>query len=447
MFHRCAEYVNHLIQVNKEKEEAVERARNDLEAKRRKVEEDRNNQQDPSDPESTTSSLTVSSGSEGRSENKGGNKTDSDRKPSTEESREMDDSDDSERKSKKRRLGSHESTPSSSTSSGGDDSGNQRLGVHSVACDPVMTSVSDLTDSNKGSSSGELSSRKNTRRRRRSLGTNNVSRNSCDTVSSDAAVARGLDKGGRVTDHSDVVIKGRKRKVLCPSEATTRFQLDYEDVFLNSTIPQVLATTSGRIIAWNKFFLKVTGLTENNVHRSTIFSLVKSTKLSCLFEIVAAALRTGTMNTENEGVSSQIKRDRDLKMKLVKEKAGSNDSSDKNGSDSNKNKWKYSAITLPCTTFPSQVRRQGDKKCPGTDRPFYITVTLMTDEDPRNRCFHCVFTDRPPATGLRPVTPELLSMMFTTKPKQPPVDSKVEGVENGAAASGKKRCRRANRAT
>jgi len=37
----------------------------------------------------------------------------------------------------------------------------------------------------------------------------------------------------------------------------------------------------------------------------------------------------------------------------------------------------------------------------------------MTDEDPRKRLFHCVFTDCPTSNGsLGSITPELLSLLF-----------------------------------
>lgn len=43
----------------------------------------------------------------------------------------------------------------------------------------------------------------------------------------------------------------------------------------------------------------------------------------------------------------------------------------------------------------------------------------MADEDPRKRCFHCVFTDCPGTNGaLGSITPELLAMLFK-QPKKP----------------------------
>jgi PAS domain S-box-containing protein len=73
------------------------------------------------------------------------------------------------------------------------------------------------------------------------------------------------------------------------------FELDYEEVFLNSNVPQVLATTSGKVVAWNDFFLRVTGFSKRDMQHLTIFSLVQSSDLSSVFEIVAAALRTNAL--------------------------------------------------------------------------------------------------------------------------------------------------------
>ena len=181
------------------------------------------------------------------------------------------------------------------------------------------------------------------------------------------------------------------------------FELDYEEVFLKSNVPQLLATTAGRIIAWNDFFLKATGLLASDVDRLTLFSLVRQTDLSKLFEIVAAALRSGTVKTdeysEDEAHPGQ-----------------SNPNDEEHRSTANLttvSKWNYTAITLPCTTFrPRPITSDvGDEEDLG--KPLYITVTLMMDDDPRKRCFHCVFTDCPGTNGaLGSVTPELLSLLF-----------------------------------
>jgi PAS domain-containing protein len=77
------------------------------------------------------------------------------------------------------------------------------------------------------------------------------------------------------------------------------FDLDYEEVFVNSNIPQLLATTDGRILAWNNFFLRATGLNEETIKKATIFGLVRCSKLANLFEIVAKALRNKSQPVGN----------------------------------------------------------------------------------------------------------------------------------------------------
>jgi hypothetical protein len=86
---------------------------------------------------------------------------------------------------------------------------------------------------------------------------------------------------------------------------------------------------------------------------------------------------------------------------------------------------------LPCISFrpagprspPKKLAAHKGEKAGSEDqeeqqmqeqKPLYITVTLMTDDEPRKRCFHCVFTDSPGTNGaLGSVTPELLSSLFT----------------------------------
>jgi hypothetical protein len=182
----------------------------------------------------------------------------------------------------------------------------------------------------------------------------------------------------------------------------TDFELDYEEVFLNSNVPQLLAATNGRIVSFNDFFLKVSGLSRKQVQRLTIFSLVKVSLLSNLFEIVAAALRSATESEEKNSNSKKEEED---------EKQDSDEPKLAPLKD-------YTAMTLPCVDFASIF---GDDResatTPSTfapERQLYMTVTLMTDKDVRKRCFHCAFTDSPGTGGaLGSVTPELLSALFS----------------------------------
>lgn len=378
----CADYVKHLVKVNKDKEQALEKTKIDLEAKRRKLEEERNAHQDPSDPESTTSSLTVSSG------------TTSDTKMARSEK------DDSSPLDECDPEDSQESTKESSWAAESEENSRKRKLGGTVFVNQTCESVSDLTDSNKGSSSEGNSS--GSSHSRRPSGGDAASK---DTVLSDAAVARGVEQNQHGPNPSDVFVK-KKRKVVIVNDAKRKrsvensFELDYKEVFLKSNVPQLLATTSGRVVAWNEFFLKVTGLTEEEASKITIFSLVRSNKLSDLFEIVAAALRSDE-SVRNESSKATASAE-------TKEESSQSSLSSGGG------KWNYTAITLPCTSF-RRSNSESDVK------PLYITVTLMSDEDPRKRCFHCAFTDFPGSNGtMGVVTQDALSLMFTKKAKQGP---------------------------
>jgi hypothetical protein len=125
-------------------------------------------------------------------------------------------------------------------------------------------------------------------------------------------------------------------------------------------------------------------MSASDVERATIFSFVKSSKLSNLFEIVAKSLRSADpKDAEIEASSATV---------------SNLDTRTSNG-------WNYEAMTLPCVRFPAEHAKQ-----------LYVTVTLMTDVDPRKRCFHCVLTDSPCTNGdIGRITPELLEILFASK--------------------------------
>lgn len=388
----CADYVKHLVKVTNKKEEAVQKARCDLEAKRRKLEEEKA-LQDPSEPESTTSSLTVSSVSAASRAAGKSNVVSSDSDPaSTAKKRGATGVSQEGSERKKPRLSSHESSVSSTGSSGGDDSARKGPGEQALSIDPTISTVSELTDSNKESSLNSGSDTTQSRKMRSSSKTGGKTTFST-SVSSDAAVASGKEDASECdTNHTNLIIQGRKRK-LRSKEATSldsNFELDYEEVFLQSNVPQILASASGRIIAWNDFFLKTTGLSNEEVDRITIFSLVQTDKLSNLFELVAASLRHShpSDETDNQKPSEEGEASSEAPSRGLKD---------------------FAAITLPCVKF--QPRQEDDNE---KSKPLNMTVTLMDDEDQSKRCFHCVFTDCPGTKGLLgSITPELLGMMFT----------------------------------
>lgn len=384
--HSCSDYVRHLISLNKEKEAAVEQAKKDLAAKHEKMEEEQRTQQDPSDPESTTSSLTVSSGSEGVVQKKSPGE----------------DCCDGDLGKKSRHFESHESTVSSGSSS---ESAKQAILPLSLG---AASTVSDITDSNKGGSYSKGSSKME------NVNTDGV-QESAETVSADAAA------GSHHRRHKDVVVAVSTKSDSGPSGTDTStatpektsldsdFQLDYQEVFLKSNVPQLLASTNGRIVAFNDFFLRASGLSRKQVEFLTIFSLVQTSLLSNLFEIVAAALRSGDSDSteaeETKDEQSEENSQGGRKITPLKD---------------------YAAITLPCVDFSTIFREDYARTTLSEPeaRQLYMTVTLMNDDDVRKRCFHCAFTDCPGTKGaLGSVTPELLSALFAKPADLPPIPS------------------------
>ena len=355
----------------------MKKTKQDLETKRRKIEDDNEYQQDPSDPESTISSLTVSSGA-----------TDlpSDSMPSGENS------------NKRRVISSQYDTRKAKTQRKIQEKNSELNEITSAS--RASNSTSTCNPSDNGTFTGESV-------REDLHSTEESSKSLCSQtvggVSSVGAVAQGLHCHSPRTNHPDVIVNGYKKRTVI-SEATSMdasFKLDYEEVFVKSSVPQLLATTAGRIVAWNDIFLKVSGLLASDIDSVTIFSLVQQTELVKLFEIVAATLRSGTMQA-TESDSNQ------------------NSQTAVPPREANKCATDYTAITLPCTQFhPRDINMKGDVK--SLEKLLYMTVTLMTDKDPKKRCFHCVFTDLPGTNGaLGSVTPELLSFLFNNQTNVPP---------------------------
>jgi hypothetical protein len=377
----CADYVKHLTAINKEKEEAVKKAQCDLEATTRKLEGEKEHQ-GASEPESVASSLTDSSGLAGTKA----------AKADVEEQAEANNIS----HHKRPRPASHASFISSSMSSSGDDSGNQM---------PDLTDTSNIASS---SSSGN-----------EEVEDDSPSSSSFSSNSSAKKIQGVTSIRSREAGHADVVIQNKKKRKAPPAhaEATSlegNFELDYEEVFLNSNVPQVLATTSGKVVAWNDFFLRVTGFSKRDMQHLTIFSLVQSRDLSSVFEIVAAALRTNALPA-HEGT----------RIECSEESTGDTKPSAL--------RWDYEAMTLPCVKFRPLREGPGEKK----PKQLNMTLTLMPDEDPQKRCFHCVFTDC--AAGkkgsLGTITPELLSLLSSQKDEHRPHASKRKRVKHSIKES------------
>jgi len=363
--------------VTQEKEEAVNKTKADLQMKEQKAAEEKALQESRSDPESVMSSLTSSTGGESGSVHAKKISSELSSEEGQRKRKIVSECKSGNKKSRKSKVGHSGSSESSAEEQGCRRSKQQSL-------DKTASSVSDITDSNKGSSNSGSDTQNSSNQRSdddEASGTQ-----SSISASSNAAVVEGRDGKKPRTKHADVVIKGRnaERRRKHPTEVTSleeSFVLDYEEVFVKSNIPQIIATTAGRIIACkcfcqvsatlllslliafclccvfrvclgNDFFLKATGISKSGVKGLTIFSLVKQEKLSNLFEIVAKALRNDSAS-DTSGCSEG--------------------ESEKSSHRSLGSKWDYATMTLPCIDFPSgKERSTGRKIC---TNPLYITVS------------------------------------------------------------------------
>ncbi len=369
--------MKHLVKATKEQELALEKTKQDLAAKRRKIEDDNEYQQDPSEPESTISCLTTSSNEE-------------ELPPSSASSGDN---------SSKKRMSSDFDTRKIKKPRNRDEEDSELNAISSTSESKNGTFTEKATHSGESTRHGSHSAEES-------------SKSSCSQtfggVSSVGAVARGLHGRASGVNHPDVIVNTYKKRSM-NAEATSMdssFKLDYEEVFVNSSVPQLLATTAGRIVAWNDIFLKASGLLASDIDSVTIFSLVRQTELVKLFEIVAAALRSGTMQNEEVDSNENPRIVEDANKPLTETPS-----------------IDYTAITLPCAAFRPRSVSNVKGKTEELEKLLYMTATLMTDKDPKKRCFHCVFTDSPGTNGaLGSVTPELLSILFNYQTNVPTVD-------------------------
>jgi hypothetical protein len=263
LVYRCADYVKHLIKSTEEKEEAVEKAKSDLEVKERKLEEDKALLEGRSDPESVTSSLTASTAGS----RKGGDdaaRQDSKRvSESTDGTKrkgeELDRDSGNDADSKKPKVEESVAEHWSGADDGGSGNGSGPRG-HNISIGKMSSSVSELTDSNRGSSDsgGEKTGSNSSaahRKHPRSEEDESSDLPSSSSISSTAAVLRGTGSHHREHAHADVVFtekkpsRHRKRLREERSSLDRKFVVDYEEVFLTSNVPQILATPAGRIVA------------------------------------------------------------------------------------------------------------------------------------------------------------------------------------------------------
>lgn len=193
----CADYVKYLISLNKEKEDKINKVRCDLEAAKAKV-EDKKSSLERSDPESTTSSLTVSSNS------------------ASKDGRAFVDTTSETSKV----IGERGNGPS------------RRV--------QLSSGISDLTESNKSSSQPSMES-----------GSDLSPPVVTSTSTSGESTLRSLPHE-RASISGATLSRQKKRKRKLDDDLTSLdegFQLDYEEVFLKSNVPQLLATSTGRIVS------------------------------------------------------------------------------------------------------------------------------------------------------------------------------------------------------
>ncbi len=386
-----ADYLKHLIKTTKEKEVTLQKAKNELAMRNQKLEEDRVLQEGRSDPESVTSSLTAFTASEGGDQKNGS--TDSSttvavaslsvgKRPFPSSPQDAhDDTKDPPKKILKLRDDDSNQTSSGSGSGAGsgqmDSSGSGNGGKNFF----TSSSLSEMTDSNKGSSYGQGTSRSsngqgnggtiNGNREIKAevdislLAQEEIDNKTESSVSSTAAVVSGV--GSKEHDHkytSIVFTTDRKRKHRKEKTSLDEdFKLSHQEVFLASNVPQLIASPAGRIVACNDFFFKATGLTQTDVKRITIFSMVQVDQLSYLFDLVADALRksnSGTVVTKSSQPTSSSS-------------SATNITTSSENIDCNQQNH-FQTVTLPCVPFPQEILINGkDKK-----KSLYMNVSERT---------------------------------------------------------------------
>lgn len=356
------DYLKHLINTTKEKERNLQKTKIELSIRNQKLEEDNALQDGRSDPESITSSLTAGSSMESKVRvSRGSTEAGSTNvavvsiyKGSKPNGTTQDSPEDTQEASKKCQRTSEKNDDDSNQSGGNMDSNNSGSG-HSgknISVGKMSSSLSDITDSNRGSTDGQGSKRtgspdglgNGSKEVKASFDLSLLARKKSETkadssISSTAAVVSGIGK--RKHDHRDTDIiftRDRKRKYRENTSLDEGFELSYQEVFQSSNIPQSIATPAGRIVACNDLFFRVTGLTQNDVKRITIFSMVQVDKLSTLFDLVADSLR----------------------------KSNSLESSSMDASSSSENSLNkihnFSTVTLPCVPFPQELTKSENKQ-------------------------------------------------------------------------------------
>jgi len=390
----CAAYVKHLIQETKKKEAAIEDAKANLAIRDQKREEEKSFQDSRSDPESVISSLTTSSacgGDKGQicdepKDKEGCNTCMSSVKAISSSAGGGSDDNNNDNRSGSKKSDREEfikNKGKTDNQSGSVDSCSMkdpknRSSFQDISINNRCTSMSEISDSvpsSKGCSGSDSGD-----------GSEEVDISEASSISSTAAVMSGGGSKEQENPHCIGKLDVREKTSL-----ELDFELNYQEVFLASNVPQLIATQTGRIAICNEFFHRATGMSEQDVQRITIFSIVQAHKLSTLFELVATSLRRS--NKPNS-------------------KDDKNDISNESLSPSKQSNDTYKTVTLPCISFPKGAKKSdenGDKSlC-----PLFMTVTFMSDDNPKNRCIHCILTEKGPEPGdIGHITTNVLKNMF-----------------------------------
>jgi hypothetical protein len=250
--------------MSKEKEELLAKTKSDLAIRDEKMQEEKVMQDSRSDPESVISSLTAFSTSSSHVQRISTNDSD---KNTYKDKISNCTSEGSSNQINKKQSNDDGSGFSSDTGHKGND----------ISVNKMSSSVSDMTDSNKGSSDSKDSNNMSVCDLKHSTVSNeNCSQKSGEIeVSSTAAVVSGIGSQDNSHEHADVIVKtgskiDRKRKHDEKNSLHDDFVLDFKEVFMRSNVPQIVATIAGRI---------VTGKSNSIIYSSSLPLLLRLTIL------------------------------------------------------------------------------------------------------------------------------------------------------------------------
>ena len=229
IYHRCKDYVEHLIKTTKEKEEALEKAKADLMEKQKKQQEDKAANESRSDPESVMSSLTASSrNTSSNSSSASIDDNDGKVKKEYEDMKKRKLVNENNEKISRQKLEPHqESSVDSKGHEVSDIENNKQEKPTKVESNQSERNI-DMTQT----SSSENGNEKKKFQEMKNMQTKQVSESEKDD------------------DHksSDVSTFATINVTELTKQASQDMVLDYEQVFMSSNVPQLIATAAGRIV-------------------------------------------------------------------------------------------------------------------------------------------------------------------------------------------------------